>query len=252
MENKLIEVTQNELSKVEDNALNTEQLGFLLSKTPKNHIYERPGKGGGKWKFVTGVYVKKVLNLMFGWDWSFEVVEHKIDLQLKQAYVLGKLTVNSNGRSIVKMQFGRVDIKFKKEPVLDGNGNQVYYPGSNKPKMQAGDKQPLDVGNDLKAATTDALKKCAAELGIASDVYAPNEFKEIKIVEEEVAKSDDEKYDELINLFDNGDYSINEEDRMHIELVINDKDVKLYDRCIKLLKSVIKTKPTRHHEEDSI
>ncbi len=217
MENKLIEVTQNELSKVEDNALNTKQLGFLLSKTPKNHIYERPGKGGGKWKFVTGVYVKKVLNLMFGWDWSFEVVEHKIDLQLKQAYVLGKLTVNSNGRSIVKMQFGRVDIKFRKS-----------------------DNMPLDVGNDLKAATTDALKKCAAELGIASDVYAPNEFKEIKIVEEEVAKTDDDKYDELINLFNNGDYDIKEEDRMHIELILNDKDVKRYDKAINLLKNSLK------------
>lgn len=217
MENKLIEVTENELSKVEDNALNSKQLGFLLSKTPKNHIYERPGKGGGKWKFVTGVYVKKVLNLMFGWDWSFEVVEHKIDLQLKQAYVLGKLTVNSNGRSIVKMQFGRVDIKFRKS-----------------------DNMPLDVGNDLKAATTDALKKCAAELGIASDVYAPNEFKEIKIVEEEVAKTDDEKFNELFGLFHGADYDIKEEDRMHIELILNDKDVKRYDKAIRLLKSSLK------------
>ena len=37
----------------------------------------------------------------------------------------------------------------------------------------------LDYGNDLKAATTDALKKCASELGIASDIYGANEFKEI-------------------------------------------------------------------------
>jgi hypothetical protein len=33
----------------------------------------------------------------------------------------------------------------------------------------------------MKAAATDALKKCAAELGIASDVYGKNEFKEIKM-----------------------------------------------------------------------
>ena len=38
----------------------------------------------------------------------------------------------------------------------------------------------VDYGNDLKAATTDALKKCASELGIASDVYGKNEFREIK------------------------------------------------------------------------
>jgi recombination DNA repair RAD52 pathway protein len=244
MENKLIEVTENELSKVEDNALNTKQLGFLLSKTPKQHIYERPGKGGGKWRFVTGVYIKKVLNLMFGWDWSFEVVEHKIDLQLKQAYVLGKLTVNSNGRSIVKMQFGRVDIKFRTEKVLDGKGEVVMIPNpydasKMKPKTKP-TNQPLDVGNDLKAATTDALKKCAAELGIASDVYAPNEFKEIKIVDEKEPLTDDDKYNELENLFINGNYDIKEEDRMHLELIIDDKDVKRYDKAINLLKNSLK------------
>lgn len=144
--------------------LNSDQLNFILKKTPEKHVYRRVAKGGGQWNYVTGVYVKKVLNLVFGFNWSFEVVEHKIDLQLKQAYVLGKLTVHSNGQSIVKMQFGRVDIKFRKNPDPET-------------KMRL----PLDVGNDLKAATTDALKKCAAELGIASDVYAPNEFKEIRV-----------------------------------------------------------------------
>ena len=220
MDNKLIEVTQSELSKVDDNVLNPKQLGFLLSKTPNNHIYERQGKGGGKWKFVTGVYVKKVLNLMFGWDWSFEVVEHKIDLQLKQAYVLGKLTVNSNGKSIVKMQFGRVDIKFKR--AIDPDTQQ---------------RMPLDVGNDLKAATTDALKKCAAELGIASDVYAPNEFKEIKIVDEcsEDEIKDIGKY--LKNFYSDNDFYMEEEEHMHVQRIIEEEEVGSYDKAVKLLKS---------------
>ena len=52
--------------------------------------------------------------------------------------------------------------------------------------------QPLDLGNDLKAATTDALKKCASELGIASDIYAPNEFKAIHVMSDS-EKSDIEK-----------------------------------------------------------
>lgn len=37
----------------------------------------------------------------------------------------------------------------------------------------------LDFGNDLKAASTDALKKCASLLGIASDVYGKSEYKDI-------------------------------------------------------------------------
>jgi hypothetical protein len=156
------QITMAELSKVENAAIDLKQASIILRKTPSKNIRTRPAKGGGTWKYVTGVYIKKVLNLAFGWDWSFEVKEYKIEPFFGQAYVLGRLTVNSNGKTIVKEQFGRVDIKFKKEP--DAHGNRI----------------PLDVGNDLKAATTDALKKCAAELGIASDVYAPAEFKEIE------------------------------------------------------------------------
>lgn len=160
MENNSIEISKTELSLVKDNSLNTDQLNFLFSKTPEKHVYKRPAKGGGQWSYVTGIFVKKVLNLVFGWNWSFEVVEYKYDLQIKQCFVLGKLTCKSNDKEIVKMQFGRKDIAFKKNSDI-----------------------PLDLGNDLKAATTDALKKCASELGIASDVYAPNEFKEINVVE---------------------------------------------------------------------
>ena len=46
--------------------------------------------------------------------------------------------------------------------------------------------KPVNLGNDFKASATDALKKCASEFGIASDVYGKNEFKEIRqtVVEE--------------------------------------------------------------------
>jgi len=137
--------------------LTQQQLLFILQKTPKEHIYTRPAKGGGEWEYVTGVYVKKVLNYCFGWRWDFEIKEHGREGNL--VWVLGRLTIKNqkNEPIIVKEQFGRADIKFKK-----------------------GTKTPLDYGNDLKAAATDALKKCASELGIASDVYGKNEFREIQ------------------------------------------------------------------------
>jgi len=68
--NKLPVITKNELSLVDSNLLTTQQLKFLMSKTPVAYVKERPAKGGGKWKYVSGGYIKKVLNLMFGWDWS--------------------------------------------------------------------------------------------------------------------------------------------------------------------------------------
>ena len=133
-----------------------EQMLHIMQSTPKEHIYQRPAKGGGVWDYVTGVYVKKVLNYVFGWDWDFEVKDHGIEGNL--LWVLGKLTVRTkDGKAITKEQFGRAETKKRK----DGTGY-------------------LDYGNDLKAATTDALKKCASELGIASDVYGKNEFREIK------------------------------------------------------------------------
>lgn len=141
--------------------LYTEQLIHMLQATPKEHIYSRPAKGGGTWDYVTGIYVKKVLNYVFAWNWDFEVKEKGIQDDL--VWVLGRLTVRTKtGASIVKEQFGRADLKKKR----DGNGF-------------------VDYGNDLKAATTDALKKCASELGIASDVYGKNEFREIKYTEVE-------------------------------------------------------------------
>src|SRR5210317_875631 len=112
--NEISKISEKELSKVKDNLLNKDQLAFLFAPTPKAHQYERPAKGGGKWTYVTGTYVKKVLNLMFGWDWSFEIVDERISVEFKQVIVIGRLTVRTNGKDIIKMQFGRQDIKFKK------------------------------------------------------------------------------------------------------------------------------------------
>jgi len=66
MSNKLALVKKEDLSLVEKNSLNEKQLQTLLRKTPSQYVKERPAKGGGKWKYVTGGYVKKCLNLMFG------------------------------------------------------------------------------------------------------------------------------------------------------------------------------------------
>lgn len=134
--------------------INESQLIKLVQKTPTESIYKRPGKGGQTWTYVTGNYVEKVLNFVFAWNWDFEVVEH--GKEGDQIWVHGKLTVKSaKGETISKSQFGRADIKYKKDS-----------------------KIMLDFGNDLKAATTDALKKCASLLGIASDIYGKQEYKQ--------------------------------------------------------------------------
>jgi len=203
-------IAVTDLGLANETVLNEKQLQILFKRTPKNHVYERPAKGGGKWNYVTGTYVRKVLNLMFNFNWDFEVVEHKFDLTLKQAFVLGKLTVRTNGQSIVKMQFGTKDIMFKR-----------------------GTDLPLDLGNDLKAATTSALKKCASELGIASDVYAPQEFKEITVVNLDLTQ--EEKEELIQEILDTKD--IEHENRLSIERILEEKETLSYDKVIKMFKS---------------
>ena len=151
--------TQAELSLANDNSLNAKQLQLLLKKTPSQYVRQRPAKGGGVWHYVSGAYVRKVLNLMFGWDWDFEVLSEMI--QGNQVIVKGKLTCRVNGKSIIKTQFGCKEIMMRK-----------------------GTNEPLNLGNDFKSATTDALKKCSAELGIAGDIYGKDEFKEIDVIQE--------------------------------------------------------------------
>ena len=112
---------------------NEAQLLRLVSKTPEQHVYERPGKGGQKWKYVTGNYVEKVLNNVFAWNWDFEVT--RTEEKYGQVIVGGRLTVRSKtGISVSKMQTGRADIKYLKNT-----------------------KTPLDYGNDEKAATKRGL-----------------------------------------------------------------------------------------------
>ncbi len=205
--NELALVQASDLSLVENNALNGSQLKQLLKKTPQQYVHSRPAKGGGQWEYVTGGYVRKVLNLMFGWDWSFEIMSKEV--MHGEAIVMGKLTCNCNGRSIVKMQFGNKDVICRK-------GTDI----------------PLSIGNDLKAAATDALKKCAAELGIAADIYNKMDFKEVNVSTEEIS------YEDLKELYELKAGAMPPDDQVHVERILNDRETKSYTKLHRQLSSL--------------
>lgn len=151
--------------------LSEKQVLKMLQRTPAEHQFSRAGKGGKEFTYVTGVYVQKVLNYIFGWNWDFEIVKQElvgvVGDPWAQVVTTGKLTVkDKDGNTVSKMQVGKKDIAYLKQ----------------------NPKQPVDIGNDYKASATDALKKCASMLGIASDIYGKNEFREIKIDEPEKPK----------------------------------------------------------------
>lgn len=126
--------------------LNEAQLAFISQKTPKQFIKTRPGPGGIQLAYVEVGYVINMLNQVFGWDWDFKVLDQQIGN--KQVWVRGELAVRAKGHTITKGQFGGADIK-----------------------MNRTSGQPVSIADDLKAAASDCLKKCASMLGIAGDVY---------------------------------------------------------------------------------
>jgi hypothetical protein len=207
MKNELSLIEASELSLVESNSLNAKQLDIILKKTPAQYVKKRPAKGGGQWDYVTGGYVKKCLNLMFGWDWDFEIIEQQV--LHGEAIVKGKLTCRSNGKTIVKMQFGNKDIVCRKNTEI-----------------------PLSIGNDLKAAATDCLKKCAAEIGIAADIYNKEDFREIRVNTKEI------EVDELRELFELKKDGLPQVDIDRIEQIINNKEINSYKKTFKKLQAL--------------
>lgn len=109
----------------------------------------RDVRGGVSFDYATGEQVITRLNEDVGLGrWSFEIVMHGIHVEADECWVQGSLTaliIDEDGRErkVVKQQFG-----------------------SQKIKRSRSSGTPLDIGFDLKGATTDALKKCASQLGV--------------------------------------------------------------------------------------
>lgn len=209
--NQLAIVTTEDLTLAGENNLNGKQLALILQSTPEQYVHKRPAKGGGQWEYVTGGYMKKVLNLMFGWDWDFEILEDKV--LYGEVIVRGRLTCRSGGKQIIKTQYGNKEIIYKKEAEKDGN------------------KIPLSIGNDFKAAATDCLKKCAAEIGIAADIYNKKDFNEVQ-VQEEIS------FEELSELFDLKKEKLSVTDIKNGRRILDNKETQSYGKLHKQLKEL--------------
>src|SRR5918911_777430 len=104
----------------------------------------RDQRGGVELEYITGEQCVSRLNQVLGpVGWSFQVREHGLNAEADEIWVLGELTVTIDGTTATRQQFGSQKIKRARQ-----TGN------------------PLDIGFDLKGATTDALKKCASLVGV--------------------------------------------------------------------------------------
>jgi len=158
-ETNLIPVGDNKeyleiLEKKHDEALRN----LYTGTTPREVIFQRPIRGGAQVDYVPGWWFVEQLNALFGHLWDFEVLEQFIGE--KQIWVKGRITAKGpGGVTVSKTAFGGSDIK-------------KYGDKSDKVG------QVIDIGDDLKSAATDAMKKAATLLGIASDIYGKREVLE--------------------------------------------------------------------------
>jgi hypothetical protein len=110
-----------------------------------SQIKQRQGKFGHILDYVEGHVVTSRLNEAFDGNWSFEVVKYRILKDTDEVLVLGKLTAEG----VTKMAFGSKEIERSKDT-----------------------KAIISLGDDLKAASTDALKKAASLLGVGLYLYS--------------------------------------------------------------------------------
>jgi len=104
--------------------------------------------------YIETVYYIDRLNEIFNYAWNFEVIQETItDIEV---IVKGRLTVEIDGKTVIKEQYGQAEITFI----------TIY----DKQTRQAIGKKPL-TGDACKSAGSDCIKKCCSLLSIGSELY---------------------------------------------------------------------------------
>ena len=110
------------------------------------NVKSRPGRNGQHLSYLEGHSIIQRLNEALEGEWSFRVLEHHV-LE-DTVVVLGELTASG----LTKQAFGGSEITRNRD-----TGN------------------PVDLADNLKAASTDALKKAATLLGVGLYLYGEEE-----------------------------------------------------------------------------
>ncbi len=147
--------TEEEFKDIQCSAFTEEQLILLREPTPESEVEMKEDKSTGfKYKTVKGSYMKKRMNLIFGFNYDFEVKSREYFQASSEVLVEGRLTIRSGSFTIIKEQFGKHLLTSK--TTSSGNTTRTF---------------PFDIGNAYKSAATDSFKKCASEIGLCWDIY---------------------------------------------------------------------------------
>ena len=95
---------------------------MLVPSETERQVYEalaapfeqtfRDVRGGVDLEYITGEQATTRANDALGFlNWSFRVLEHGIHAEADECWVLGELTVNFEGKTVVRSQFGSQKVK---------------------------------------------------------------------------------------------------------------------------------------------
>jgi recombination DNA repair RAD52 pathway protein len=138
---------------------------FLSGDTPREFIRKRPGRGGSTQEYVSTYYMTRLFNLITGFQWTSECLEEKYRPDAtKPIEIMVKMKVttwNKSNQPISHTAWGTKDVVYTKQGKI------------------------IALGDDLKAAYSDGIKKCLSYFGIADDVYGGKEA-EVYVEEEAI------------------------------------------------------------------
>jgi len=156
----------------------TEDIKNIGRPFTKDQIKERPGKAGQTWKYVPADSIIERLNETLGFSWSFDILSQQTISDPPITIITDKvIETDDAGRIIKSEKTERIKQKFLSCVVLGKltvydpeNGTQYSKSHVGSMPVKYKDKEPevlVDIGNDMKSAASDAIKKCAESLGIA-------------------------------------------------------------------------------------
>lgn len=191
--------------------MNEKVTGILRAKFHKKHIRQRDvGSGRDKRSvdYVQGSLVIRRLNEAFDHEWTFEVKDRIVDTAESQVAILGRLTVpmwrlvqlKSESKDSYEAPTevdGKTEMAENASLSVTNSESSEYYEvvkeqwGGASIKRYSSTKTIISLGDDIKAATTDSLKKCASLLGIGLHLYDKDEGSTYGVSQDSSPKQED-------------------------------------------------------------
>lgn len=156
--------TELKLFNSQEPIFNSEQMRFINRETPRSVIEIKKDVKGNEYKSVKSSYVKALVTLVTGGNYSFEIKDQIYLGATNEVKTTARLTIYANGKAYVREQNGKA-------------------------------KAAKNNADSYKASSSDSFKKCASEFGFCWDIYA-QEKKEVE-KEQEMSYEEKQAFDKM-------------------------------------------------------